>query len=129
VAADGVDSAIFELERCGLLEAPVEARPRFSRREAGVKLGKAAALGPLIYSLAIPSPAAAASPTTCPAGVMPGATCLQGGSAISPSGPPVNPGAAGYSNSCPEVGGNPFNQNCYVAGGCAVICTGPLAPS
>jgi hypothetical protein len=33
--ADWVDSAIFELERCGLLEAPLQAPLRFSRREAG----------------------------------------------------------------------------------------------
>ena len=73
---DRVDSAISELGRCGLLEAPSQAPPRFSRREAGAKLGKAAVLGPLIVSLAIPTPAAAASPTTCPAGARPGARCL-----------------------------------------------------
>ena len=121
---DRVDSAISELGRCGLLEAPSQAPPRFSRREAGAKLGKAAVLGPLIVSLAIPTPAAAASPTTCPAGARPGARCLQNGPAMSPSGNPVNRGGFGYSTSCPIVGGNGFNQNCYVAGGGAVICTG-----
>jgi hypothetical protein len=128
IAESLVRTTLDELGRCGLLDQPESDPSRLSRREVGLRFAKAAALGPLIYSVAIPASAAAASPGICPTGVAPaGATCLQGGSATSPSGSPVTAGNAGYSTSCPIVAGNAANQNCYVTGGSnpgKIVCTG-----
>jgi hypothetical protein len=119
-----VQRAVTELERCGLLEQPRHAPPRFSRREAGVKLGKAALLGPLIYSAAIPAPSAAASPATCAVGVVEATntTCLNVNQ-VGNTGPLTTPGNLGKSTHCPLIGGNAFNPNCYVTLNNGVVCT------
>jgi hypothetical protein len=59
LSLDMVNQAVRELMQCGLLEQPAA----YSRRETAVKmakLGGAAFAAPLIYSVAIPSAAAAA---------------------------------------------------------------------
>lgn len=61
-----VDQALGELEGCGLLEG--EAGDGVTRREATgrlAKLGAAAAAAPLVYSIAAPTPALAASQRFC----------------------------------------------------------------
>jgi hypothetical protein len=64
LAPELVEQAVGELSRCGLLdEGPVPVQ-HYSRREAAVKLAKvggAALAAPLIYSVVIPSSAAALS--------------------------------------------------------------------
>jgi hypothetical protein len=58
--------ALDELEACGLLEA--DEADRVTRREAGKRLaeiGAAAAVAPLIYSIAAPTPALAATAVFC----------------------------------------------------------------
>lgn len=124
-----VHSALTELGQCGLLEQAAQPFRQFSRREVGVTLGKAALLGPLIYSVAIPAAASAASPTKpCPAGVIEtrNTSCHTTGPANSPSGPLQAPGNAGFSSRCPVIGGNTGTQNCYVTLGDATICKGPM---
>jgi hypothetical protein len=124
-----VHSALTELGQCDLLEQTAQPLPQFSRREVGVTLGKAALLGPLIYSIVIPAAANAASPTKpCPAGVIEtrNTSCRMSGPATSPTGDLQLPGLPGFSSRCPEIGGNPFTSNCYVTLGDATICKGPM---
>lgn len=59
--ATAVDQAVNELADCGLLEDGPDVQPVFSRRDATIGLAKAAGGGLLVYSVAIPSAAQAAS--------------------------------------------------------------------
>lgn len=59
-----VERALGELHRCGLLEGSMTEAPGYSRRQATAKLAKiggAALAPPLVFSVAIPSAAAAGS--------------------------------------------------------------------
>lgn len=123
-----VQAALVELERCGLLEQ-AQPPPQFSRREVGVTLGKAALLGPLVYSVVVPAAASAASPTKpCPAGAIEtrNTSCYTTGPADGPTGSLQTPGNAGFSSRCPVIGGNTGTQNCYVTNGNATVCTSPM---
>ena len=65
---DAVDHALQELDRSGLLESTPPAG--LTRREAAArlaKIGAGAAAAPLVYSIAAPSPALAASEAFCEA--------------------------------------------------------------
>ena len=78
-----VERAVNALSESGLLdETPAAAKREYSRREAAARLAKAggaAFAAPLIYSVAIPSMAAAISPTPACGSQAPGCTGLTTG--------------------------------------------------
>jgi hypothetical protein len=107
-----VDRALVEFDNASLLES-VSSPRGMSRRDLGIKFGKAALLAPLVYSLAIPAAMAASSTATC---------MLTGGNP--PSGGSVASGGRGYSEACAPGGTAEYNLNCYLPhGSTAPICT------
>jgi hypothetical protein len=63
-----VERALEELDRCGLLDRGPSFGPVLSRREAAkaaARIGGLALTAPLIYSVAVPTAAAAQSSTSC----------------------------------------------------------------
>jgi len=122
VGGELVDVALDELQSCGLLVGSARPQRWLSRREAGAVLAKGALLAPLIFSVAIPAAASAASGGTCPVGVVSG-TCHTGSTATMPTGGSVAPGGEGFTTSCPSVDGNIYDTNCYRALGGGVVCT------
>ena len=76
--ADSVDRALAELEACDLLDEGPALDAGTTRRELGIRLAKtsaAVAAVPLIWSIAAPSPAAAATPTVAFCAGACGGTC------------------------------------------------------
>lgn len=123
VGGELVDVALDELQSCGLLVGSARPQRWLSRREAGAVLAKGALLAPLIFSVGIPAAASAASGGTCPVGAVSG-TCHTGATATMPTGGSVLVGGEGFTTSCPTVGGNIYDTNCYLTLSGATVCTG-----
>ena len=88
--ADSVDQALAGLEACDLLDEAPALGAGTTRRELGIRVAKtsaAVAAVPLIWSIAAPSPAAAATPTVAfcagacggPCNAKPGCCCCRFG--------------------------------------------------
>jgi hypothetical protein len=114
-----VERAVNALSESGLLdEAPAATKREYSRREAAARLAKAggaAFAAPLIYSVAVPSMAAAISPNPACGSQPPGCTGLGTG-----------PMAVGTSVNCGNLGvgcGNPQACGNFIHGACCYgIC-------
>ena len=80
LSPEAVERAIGALEECGLLDSPAAAgEGGYSRREAAARLaraGGAAFAAPLVYSVAVPSMAAAMSPNPPCGSQPPGCTAV-----------------------------------------------------
>ncbi len=127
LAPAAVRRAVDALSECGLLDdAPVDAERGYSRREAAVRLaraGGAAFAAPLIYSVAVPSMAAALSPNPACHSQPAGCTGLSTGTTAVGSSAPGGCNSLGVSCLAAQTCGNFVNSSCCY-GICAWTGTG-----